>query len=102
MTRVESSTPAPDARLLPFPDTAARRLRCALRQLDAAMSDQKAAVAALRGHLAELNGALAGLSDRAESLKGALGGAAAEARKAQLASRELLATAEMMERIARS
>jgi hypothetical protein len=58
-------------------------------------------VADFRCQLSALNGAVANLAGTTEAFQGALGGAAEEVEKARLASRELMATAEMMERLAR-
>jgi hypothetical protein len=88
------------ARLLLYPDTTERRLRRALRQLDAALSDQRRAVTEFRSRIGELNGVVARLGERTESLRGALAVAAADTARAQATSRELLATAEKMEAIA--
>ncbi|MCC7347038.1 MAG: hypothetical protein IT538_06535, partial [Variibacter sp.] len=72
-------TPSPvNAELIAYPDTTERRLRRALRQLDAALADQRQAVAAFRTQIGALNGAVVRLGDRAASLRGALDGAAAE------------------------
>lgn len=89
------------AELIAYPDSTERRLRRALRKLDAALSDQRQAVAAFRSQIGALSGAVVQLGDRAESLRGALAGAAAEAERARAASRELAATAEKMEALAR-
>jgi chromosome segregation ATPase len=97
---IQDEAAAPATRLLCYPDTTERRLRRALRQLDAALADQRHAVAEFRSRIGELNGAVARLGERTESLRGALDGAAADTARAQAASRELLATAEKMEALA--
>jgi hypothetical protein len=97
----QADVAAPDAALLAFPDTPERRLRRALRQLDAALEEQRMAVAAFRGEVQALNGALAGLGVSADRLRGALGDAAGEAERARAASRALLATADALEAAAR-
>jgi chromosome segregation ATPase len=89
------------AELIAYPDSTERRLRRALRKLDAALADQREAVATFRTQLGALNGAVVQLGDRAESLRGALAGAAAEAERARAASRDLMVTAERMEALAR-
>ncbi|HEV7268953.1 MAG TPA: hypothetical protein VGN83_29200 [Falsiroseomonas sp.] len=85
------------ARLLDFPDTTERRLRRALRQLDAALAEQRQAVAEFRGRIGDLNVAVARLGERTESLRDVLAGAAVDTARAHAASRELLATAEKLE-----
>lgn len=89
------------ADLIQYPDSVERRLRRALRRLDAALADQREAVASFRTQLGTLNGAVQRLGERTESLRGTLAGAAAETVRAQAASRELMATAEKMEALAR-
>jgi septal ring factor EnvC (AmiA/AmiB activator) len=102
MTRHETQDAAPGAtaELVAFPDSTDRRLRRALRQLDAALAEQRAAIAEFRAQLGALSGAVATLGANAETLGGALAGAAVDAATAQRAARELSATAEMMERFA--
>lgn len=87
---------APAAALLAFPDTTERRLRRALRALDAALAEQRQAVAGLRGQLGALSDAVIGLGNSAQTLHGSLAEAAAETEKARSAARELTATAAMM------
>jgi len=89
------------ADLIAYPDSTERRLRRALRKLDAALADQRQAVVAFRNQIGALNGAVVQLGDRADSLRGALAGAATEAERASATSRELMATAEKMEALAR-
>lgn len=98
MTR---KTDAPAAVVFDFPDTTERRLRLALRKLDAALAEQRVAVAAFRAQLGELNGAVVRLGDRATALRGALAETAADTARAQAASRELMATAETLEGLTR-
>jgi predicted RNase H-like nuclease (RuvC/YqgF family) len=100
MSLASETTPAA-AKLILYPDSTERRLRRALRQLDAALSDQRQAVARFRAEIGALNGAVVRLAEGAESLRGALAGAAAETARAQAASRELLATAEKLDAAAR-
>ena len=92
---------APDAQLLAFPDTAERRLRRALRALDAALDEQRSAVALFRAQLDQLKGAVGRLGDSAQGLGGALAETAAETARAQAAAQQLVATAEAMEHVAR-
>jgi peptidoglycan hydrolase CwlO-like protein len=87
-----------DGAVLTFPDAPERRLRVALRQLDAALAEQRSAVAAFRAELGSLKGALAGLEDSALALKAQLGETAEEAVLARQACATLLTTAEAFER----
>jgi hypothetical protein len=86
-----------DAALFPFPDTPERRLRRALRRLDAALDEQRVAVAAFRAEIAALSGAVAALGDRAAGLRATLGDAAAETDRAHAAARQLMTTASALE-----
>jgi hypothetical protein len=79
-----------------FPDTADRRLRRALTQLNRALDEQRAAVAAFRLQIAALGGAVGGLDTRAQSLRSALEIAAVETASAEARSRELLARVALM------
>jgi peptidoglycan hydrolase CwlO-like protein len=98
----DPSLPAPlPGSVVAFPDTADRRLRRALSQLNRALDEQRDAVAAFRAQLAALNGAVAGLGSNAEALRGALDVAAAETAFAEARSRELLAQAGRVEGFAR-
>jgi uncharacterized protein YidB (DUF937 family) len=92
--------PAPATAPLVFPDTPERRLRRALRQLDAALAEQRAAVGAFREQIGALKGAVEGLGARLGGLQGSLGEAAAEVEAARIASRELAATAAKLEQVA--
>lgn len=51
----------PSAEILPFPNRAEERLRAALAALDAALLEQKLAIAEFQEHLGALGGAVAGL-----------------------------------------
>lgn len=93
--------PAPDAELLAFPDTDERRLRRALRALDAALNQQRHSVAEFRAQLRDLKGALDQLGTSAQDLTTALADAAGEASRAQAAAQQLAATAEAMEQATR-
>jgi chromosome segregation ATPase len=86
-----------DAALFAFPDTPERRLRRALRRLDAALEEQRSAVAAFRAELVALNGAIAALGARAEGLRATLGDAAAETDRAHAAARQLMTSASALE-----
>jgi ABC-type transporter Mla subunit MlaD len=85
------------AAILAFPDTADRKLRRALTQLNRALDEQRDAVAAFRAQLAALNGVAAELGSNAEALRGALDEAAAETAFAEARSRELLAQAAWLD-----
>lgn len=98
---IDDVATGPTARLIPYPDTTERRLRRALRQLDAALADQRRAVAGLRVQLGALGGAVSALTGKAETLRDALAGAAAENARAHAASLVLLTTAERLEGAAR-
>ena len=98
---VAITTPPATAELIAYPDSTERRLRRALRKLDAALADQREAVAEFRSQLGALNGAVISLGDRAASLRNALAGAAVENHRARAASQALLATAAKMEALTR-
>jgi len=95
-------TPAPTqaADILAFPDPGERRLRLALRQLDAALTAQREAVQSFRNELGALRLALGGLETSAIDLRGRLGEVAEDALQAQEAAAELMRTAEAMEQVA--
>src|SRR5690242_16645667 len=88
--------PTGPARLLPFPERDGDRLRFALRRLDAALSEQRKAVAGLRAELASLAGALTGAEDSFRRYQGALGETAAALDHTALEARRLERTAEAM------
>lgn len=88
--------PAAEAELLAFPDTDERRLRRALRALDAALDQQRHSVAEFRAQLRELKGAVDQLGTSAQHLTAALAQAAGEASLAHAAAQQLTATAEAM------
>lgn len=98
---VEPTAGAPDAELLAFPDTDERRLRRALRALDAALAEQRQSVAEFRAQLSALKGAVDQLGCSAQDLTVALADAADEASRAQAAAEQLAATAEAMEQATR-
>ena len=88
----------PDPGLLPFPDTPERRLRRALGALDAALTEQRGAVAAFRAQIGALRDAVAQLDARADALRGGLAAAAGDVAHAQDAAQALLVTAAKLER----
>lgn len=93
--------PGAEAELLAFPDTEERRLRRALRALDAALDQQRHSVAEFRAQLRALKGAVDQLGTSAQDLTTALAKAADEASLAQAATQQLVATAEAMEQATR-
>lgn len=97
MTEAPQDAPAPT---IPYPDTPERRLRRALRQLDAALAEQREAVGAFREQLRVLKGSVEGLGARMGGLQASLGEAAAEAEAARVASLELAATADALALVA--
>ena len=94
------SAPTQPADILAFPDPGERRLRLALRQLDAALTAQREAVKTFRDELTALRLALGGLETSAIELRGRLGEAAEDALQAQEAATALMRTAEAMEQVA--
>ncbi|WP_270934277.1 hypothetical protein [Falsiroseomonas oryzae] len=100
---VKEAPPASAAgpQLLAFPDTTERRLRLALRRLEAALADQRTAVAGFRQSIGELDGVVTRLGTRAQLLQDRLADAAAQTVRAQAASQELMRTAEKLEQVAR-
>jgi chromosome segregation ATPase len=88
------------AHLLPYPDTAERRLRRALHQLEAALAEQRAAVGAFRTELCALQHAMAGLDGSARALGRTLDEAAAETAAAREAAQRLERSAAALERAA--
>lgn len=97
----EQTAGHPDAELLAFPDTDERRLRRALRALDAALAEQRQSVAEFRAQLTALKGAVGQLGTSAQDLTSALADAAGEASRAQAAALQLAATADAMEQATR-
>ena len=92
----------PGAGLLPFPDTPERRLRRALGALDAALAEQRSAVAQFRAQIGDLRNAVTNLDGSAQALKVTLASAAQDADHAQAAARELLVTAAKLEQAAQA
>ena len=98
--RSPPDTPPPvgqGAAVVAFPQAPDARLRVALRQLDAALAEQKEADAAFRRELAALGGASSCLGDSAEGLRERLSSAAEDTLRAQDAAARLVATAEAMQ-----
>jgi len=99
------------AEILPFPQTARaqapapspeERLRDALAQLDAALDDQRAAVAEFRSNLGELGGAVAGLETSLRRYACQLTTTQSDVLAAQESARKLESTAEVwMNRLSR-
>lgn len=98
-----SSAPQnPGTGLVPFPDTPERRLRRALGALDAALAEQRSAVAEFRAQIEGLRITVAKLDGSTHVVRGALASAAEDATRAQTASRDLLATATKLEQAAQA
>lgn len=93
---------SPGPRLLPFPDTPERRLRRALGALDAALAEQRNAVAEFRAQIDGLRDAVAKLDGSTHALRGSLAGAAENTARAQAAARELMVTAAKLEQAAQA
>ncbi|WP_439594816.1 hypothetical protein [Falsiroseomonas sp.] len=96
---LSSGDPVIDADILPFPNTGERRLRVALRNLDAALAEQRQAIAAFRAELAALNSAVADLGQSTQLLQDRLHDAAEDTALAREAALRLQATAEAMEQV---
>lgn len=82
--------------IISFPQSSDARLRVALRQLDAALDEQRTAIAAFRRELAILSGAVAHLGSSAADLHASLGDAAEETTRARDAAKVLAVTAATM------
>lgn len=87
---------ATTAEFLAFPKRPEDRLRLSLRALDAALAEQRQAVAGLRVELASLSGALTGLDGSLRTYHGTLGQTATALSEAGAKARELEATADAM------
>lgn len=85
------------AEIVMFPQDATGRLRVALRQLDQALAEQKAAMAAFRREMTVLHGAIDGLAGNADELRERLAAAADDTARAQDTARRLVATAAAMQ-----
>jgi chromosome segregation ATPase len=88
----------PSAEILPFPARAARsdeaRLRAALMALDAALAEQRTAIADFRDSLGALDGAVAGLGQSLDHYAGALATTQADLHATREAAERLEATAD--------
>jgi septation ring formation regulator EzrA len=90
---------ARDAAILTFPNSNERRLRIALRNLDAALEEQRQAVAAFRAELAHLGHAVQGLGDSTQGLQDRLHEVAEDNALAHEAALRLQRTAAAMDRV---
>ncbi|WP_043364468.1 hypothetical protein [Belnapia sp. F-4-1] len=86
----------PTADILPFPEKPEDRLRRALRTLDAALDEQRAAVAGLRRELGALSGAVAGLGTSLQAYSRGLADTQEAVLGAHAEARRLDATADAM------
>ena len=86
----------PTADILPFPAKPEDRLRRALRSLDAALDEQRAAVAGLRRELGALSGAVAGLGTSLQAYSRGLADTQEAVLGAHAEARRLDATADAM------
>lgn len=84
---------ATEAEIVTFPRRPDDRLRLALRSLDEALAEQRAAVAEFRASLADLSEAVGGLDQGFAHYRAALDQAATETARATEAARQLEATA---------
>lgn len=89
-----------DCAVISFPHAHESRLRVALRQLDAALEEQRQAVAAFQRELANLSGALNHLVTTASGLHDSLTYASEETLRTRNAAVTLTITADHMDRIA--
>ncbi len=83
------------AEIVRFPARPEDRLRAALRALDAALSEQHAALAQFRGNLSLLGGAMAGLEDSVRDYRESLSRTAEDVAQAHASARRLERTAEI-------
>jgi hypothetical protein len=88
----------PSAEILPFPAPAPRsdeaRLRAALMALDAALTEQRTAIAEFRESLGALGGAVAGLGQSLDHYAGTLATTKADLHATREAAERLEATAD--------
>ncbi|MBL6079235.1 hypothetical protein JMJ56_14545 [Belnapia sp. T18] len=84
------------ADILPFPEKPEDRLRRALRTLNAALDEQRAAVAGLRRELGALSGAVAGLGTSLQAYSHSLADTQEAVLGAHAEARRLDATADAM------
>lgn len=87
------------AEVLIFPNSNERRLRVALRNLDAALAEQRDAIALFRAEFATLGTAVHGLGNSAQALQDRLHDAAEDTALARDAALRLQQTAEAMTRM---
>lgn len=90
---------ARDAAILTFPNFGERRLRIALRSLDAALEEQRQAITAFRAELAMLGSAMQDLGLSAQALQDRLHEAAEDTGLARDAALRLQRTAAAMDRV---
>ncbi|NKE47610.1 hypothetical protein HB662_22720 [Roseomonas frigidaquae] len=95
---MHENEPLASGDVLAFPNSNERRLRMALRNLDAALAEQREAIALFRSELAALGSAVNGLGDSAQALKDRLHDAAEDTALARDAALRLQQTAEAMTR----
>jgi Sec-independent protein translocase protein TatA len=88
-----------DAAIIAFPNSGERRLRIAIRNLDAALEEQRQAVAAFQAELAHLGQAVQGLGASAQGLQDRLHEAAEDTALAHDAALRLQQTAAAMDRV---
>lgn len=86
--------------LLAFPQSPEDRLRLALRRLDAALSNQAAAVADFRANLSDLREAVCGLGGQVHRYRSTLDETAAKVGRTHQAALELERTADKMAALA--
>ncbi|MFC3127720.1 hypothetical protein ACFOD4_21865 [Pseudoroseomonas globiformis] len=84
------------AELLDFPRSDKDRLRLALRRLEAALAEQKAAVAAFRGNLVEMRQATHGLASQLQDYQSRLSDTAGKVSAARDAAKQLEHQADSM------
>jgi septal ring factor EnvC (AmiA/AmiB activator) len=84
--------------VIAFPQTPEARLRVALRQLDAALAEQRDAVAAFRRELSALGTAVGDLGESASAYAHQLSATAEDTLRARAAAQQLMAAAAAMER----
>lgn len=86
-----------DSTIFTFPQSGQDRLRLALRRLEEAIAEQRAAVSAFRRNLGELREAATGLEGSLAGYQRNLGDTAGELRRARVAALRLEETATKME-----
>ena len=88
-----------EAEILTFPNSGERRLRMALRNLDAALEEQRQAVAAFRAELAQLGSAMQSLGESTLGLQDRLFEVAEDNALAHQAALRLQQTAAAMDHV---